>query len=292
VKSWDRQAPPQPAASGSIYDALSPLNVAPGHTDLHDDAHYSGVGGAQEANTSYPGTSGYGAYSSAWIGEPAAQHEVHDLGNVAGNGWHHGNQSASHLLINHLEARGLLPSAYGEETSFLIHGKLYTAQWRTGDLWLTQVQSPREPARTLLPEQPFPFGLLASDLNAFFRRYNAEMGLASGQGLNCLLDSMLQLSTRIRRGRDAAQQTRALDGQAGELRSNLEQVGLVPANDMIDFYSPGAVGQTIAATLGLRVQIIQQQDDGRLTAHDAFGAGQLVRILHTPGHFQPLWPGR
>ncbi|MBW8833481.1 MAG: hypothetical protein JF606_29740, partial [Burkholderiales bacterium] len=97
---------------------------------------------------------------------------------IAGNGWHHGNQSATHLLINHLEARGLLPRAYGEETSFLIHGKLYTAQWRTADLWLTQVQSPREPARTLLPEQPFPFGLLASDLNAFFRRYNAEMGLA------------------------------------------------------------------------------------------------------------------
>jgi hypothetical protein len=72
---------PQPTASGSIYDALSPLNVAPGRTDLHDDAHYSGVGGAQEANTSYPGTSGSGAYSSAWIGAPAAQHEVHDLGN-------------------------------------------------------------------------------------------------------------------------------------------------------------------------------------------------------------------
>ena len=107
----------------------------------------------------------------------------------------------------------------------------------------------------------------------------------------CLLDSMMQLRTGVRRGRDDAQQTQTLDGQVRALRCNLEHVGLVPANDMIDFYGPGAVGQTIAAALGLRVQIIEQQGDGRLTAHDVIGAGQLVRILHTPGHFQPLWPG-
>gem|GEM_PF-4366191 len=284
---------PQPAASGSTYGALSSLDVAPGHSDLHDDAHYSGdrsYRGAQDANTSHPGTHNPGAYSAAWIAEPAAQHEVHDLGSLVGNGWHHGNQYASRLMFNHLETRGLLPSVYGDSTSFLIHGKLYRAQWRTGELWLTQVQSPRELARASLPEQPFPFGLLASDLNDFLQRYNADMGFASGQGLNCLLDSMMQLRTGIRRGRDEAQQTQALDGQVRALRSNLEHVGLVPANDMIDFYGPGAVGQTIAAALGLRVQIIEQQDDGRLTAHDAIGAGQLVRVLHTPGHFQPLWP--
>ncbi|MBW8833145.1 MAG: hypothetical protein JF606_27950, partial [Burkholderiales bacterium] len=240
---------------------------------------------------SHPGTPSSGASSSAWIGEPATQHEVHDLGNVVGNGWQHGNQSASRLMIRHLVHRGLVPRAYGEETSFLIHGKRYTAALsRTDGLWLTQVQSPREPARALLPEQPFPFGLLASDLNAFFQQYNAEMGLASGQGLNCLLDSMLQFRIGVRRGRNETQQTHGLDWQVGAMRLSLEQSGLVPANDMIDFYSPGAVGATIAATLGLRVQIIQQQEDGQLTAHDAFGAGQFVRILHTPGHFQPLWP--
>jgi hypothetical protein len=31
--------------------------------------------------------------------------------------------------------------------------------------------------------------------------------------------------------------------------------------------------------------------NGRLTAHPVLGeAGRLVHILHTPGHFQPLWP--
>jgi len=86
-----RRWSPQPAVSDSTFGALSSLDVAPGRTDLNDDAHHSGVGGAQ--NTSHSGTPGYDDVSrSAWIGEPAAQHEVHDLGHLVGNGWQHDSQ--------------------------------------------------------------------------------------------------------------------------------------------------------------------------------------------------------
>ncbi|MBT8500654.1 hypothetical protein DH20_16690, partial [Pantoea agglomerans] len=60
----------------------------------------------------------------------------------------------------------------------------------------------------------------------------------------------------------------------------------------------GGAGSYLAAAMNVRLQVIQaefqQGPDGmyvRYTLHPEIGApgARLIRLLHTPGHFQPLW---
>jgi hypothetical protein len=126
-----------------------------------------------------------------------------------------------------------------------------------------------------------------------------SIGYASGQGLNCLLDSILQVWNNIRRQPDQeTAQTLWLDGEIQRLRDVLSASGvdLVPAQGEIDIY--GGVGAHMARTLGIRLQVIQEEyvrtGGGaavRYITHPSLGDEQAprIRLLHTPGHFQPLW---
>ncbi|KAF7961508.1 hypothetical protein AWV80_32575 [Cupriavidus sp. UYMU48A] len=115
------------------------------------------------------------------------------------------------------------------------------------------------------------------------------MGVASGVGNNCLLDTVLQFVSNIRRqpGVDT-EQTRELDAQAQALRRELIANNLANEHDFIDMYSGGA---SLAHTLDIRIQTIEVEGSGQVTAHPVVGQqGRLVHILYTPHHFQPLWP--
>lgn len=57
----------------------------------------------------------------------------------------------------------------------------------------------------------------------------------------------------------------------------------------IDVYGGG--GELLASNLGIRLRMVQLQENGQLRYHPAMGNGDKdVYILHTPGHFIPLWP--
>ncbi|MEX3694286.1 hypothetical protein AB3X91_40250 [Paraburkholderia sp. BR14263] len=108
-------------------------------------------------------------------------------------------------------------------------------------------------------------------------------------GNNCLLDTVLQFVRNIRRQPGVeTEQTRELEAQAQALRSRLIADGLADEHDFIDIY---AAGDRLARSLDIRIQTIEVDQSGRVTAHQVLGQqGRLVHILHTPAHFQPLWP--
>ncbi|ANN60788.1 hypothetical protein A9174_31545 [Mesorhizobium loti NZP2037] len=161
---------------------------------------------------------------------------------------------------------------------------------RTRDLpddWQEYTASP--PAGASLPD--LPLGPFRQRLPTFLRRFNAYVGQASGQGLNCLLDTVLQLTRNTRRQDQETRQTRQLQEDARSLRNSLVELHMVNPDGEIDLYGPGGVGVLLADNLGVRIQAIEADANGRLTVHPILGQeGRLVHILHTPGHFQPLWP--
>ncbi|MCP3472403.1 hypothetical protein NLM33_18995 [Bradyrhizobium sp. CCGUVB1N3] len=133
-------------------------------------------------------------------------------------------------------------------------------------------------------------GPLSDTLQAFLARFNAYVGQASGQGLNCLLETVLQLASNTERPDDETPQTQQLQQQAQSLRNSLVQDGTVDPHGEIDLYGAG-VGVVLATSFGLRIQAIEAHANGGWTVHPVLGQeGRLVHILHTPGHFQPLWP--
>lgn len=136
-----------------------------------------------------------------------------------------------------------------------------------------------------------PVGPLRYTLQTFLGRFNADVGQASGQGLNCLLDTVLQFAQNTRRQDHETPQTRQLQQQVRSLRNDLVQVGAVDPHGEIDLYGAEGVGVLLANHLSVRIQTIDADANGRLTVHPVLGeGGRLVHILHTPGHFQPLWP--
>jgi hypothetical protein len=105
------------------------------------------------------------------------------------------------------------------------------------------------------------------------------VGHADGNELNCLLETVDQLY-RDTQGSNA--------GHVQEMREILSGFGLAPESGMIDVY--GGAGMQLANDLNIRIQIIQQHGGGYIT-HPVMGiSGRIVYILHTPGHFSPLWP--
>ncbi|MCV3211840.1 type III effector protein [Mesorhizobium sp. YC-39] len=135
-----------------------------------------------------------------------------------------------------------------------------------------------------------PVGPLTHTLHTFLEQFNAEVGQASGQGLNCLLDTVLQVAHNTKRQDHETPQTGQLRQQVRSLRNSLVQVGAVDPHGEIDLYGAEGVGVLLANNLGVSIQAIEADANGRLTVHPVLGEGRLVHILHTPGHFQPLWP--
>lgn len=107
-----------------------------------------------------------------------------------------------------------------------------------------------------------------------------RVGVAQGNELNCLLETVDQLY-RNAEGSNA--------DNVAAMREVLSSFDLAPAAGMIDIY--GGAGMQLANDLNLRIQVIQNTGGGNFIEHPIMGvAGRLVQILHTPGHFQPLWP--
>lgn len=117
------------------------------------------------------------------------------------------------------------------------------------------------------------------------------IGHASGQGLNCLLDSILQVYHGVRSmpGINTVE-SQWFQHEAQRLREHiLTPSGIAPLHGEIDIY--GGAGQLLADSLGVRLQVIQQTPAGEFISHPPLGHnGPLINLLHTPGHFQPLWP--
>lgn len=114
-------------------------------------------------------------------------------------------------------------------------------------------------------------------------------GYASGRGLNCLLDSILQLYHGVIRSPGIeTPQTQWVDREARRIRQQvLTPLGIAPHHGEIDIY--GGTGQLLANSLGVRLQVTQLNDEGEMITHPPLGqAGPLLHLLHTPGHFQPL----
>ncbi|WP_429496267.1 XopAD/skwp family type III secretion system effector [Paraburkholderia youngii] len=145
----------------------------------------------------------------------------------------------------------------------------------------------RAPVRRSLEE--FEFARRYGSLDEFLAQSGAEKGVASGVGNNCLLDTVLQFVRNIRRQPGGeTEQTRELEAQAQALRGELFREDLADRDGDIDMYEAGWL---LASSLGIRIQIIALEQNGQVTAHPVVGEqGRLVHILHTPGHFQPLWP--
>ena len=140
-------------------------------------------------------------------------------------------------------------------------------------------------ARSNLSEMP---DRLASR-QAVNRQHVANVGHASGEGLNCLFDTIVQLRDNVKRlSNEETSQTREIGHEARRIREALVATGTVPSEGEIDIY--GGAGAQLAHDLNLRIQVTQRTEDGSLIHHPVLGeAGRLVHILHTPGHFQPLW---
>jgi hypothetical protein len=153
-----------------------------------------------------------------------------------------------------------------------------------------QAGTPSEVAGPSQPRQPLSPGPMRGSLRSALSQQNLARGFASGDALNCLIDTALQLSTGVRRPDNGHTPMQDLDQTVSLWRQHLFAAGIVPQHGMIDFYSATLAGQDLAHNLGVRIQIIQWEN-GRVTAHPVLGQqGRLVHILHTPGHFQPLWP--
>ncbi|MEX3640418.1 hypothetical protein, partial [Paraburkholderia sp. BR14320] len=101
--------------------------------------------------------------------------------------------------------------------------------------------------------------------------------------------TVLQFVRNIRRQPGVAtEQTGELEAAAQALRRELMAQRLAGRQDFIDMYP---VGERLAHSLDIRIQIIAVEQSGQVTAHPVVGQqGPLVHILHTPGHFEPLWP--
>lgn len=124
---------------------------------------------------------------------------------------------------------------------------------------------------------------------ALSRLDDASVGHASGSGLNCLLDTIVQLRDNVRRRpNEDTPQTRQVEQDAQRMREALIATGAAPRDGEIDIY--GGAGAQLANDLNMRFQVTERTEDGSVINHPILGeSGRLVHILHTPGHFQPLW---
>jgi hypothetical protein len=159
----------------------------------------------------------------------------------------------------------------------------------SGSTWPQQA-SPAHHSPLMLSN--LPVGQLRGvPLDSFLAQVNAERGHASALGLNCLLDSLLQLVRGERRWPHYEPHGLSLDVQA--LREVLVMHREVASHGEIDAEGANLLAVTLAANYQVRIQFIEAAADDSVIVHPVYGnQGRLVHILHTPGHFQPLWPKR
>ena len=151
------------------------------------------------------------------------------------------------------------------------------------------LNTPPEVEGPLQPGQPLPAGAVVP-INQALRNLNVNVGYASGSGLNCLIDTVLQLQSNTRRPDNGQTSMPELEAATQMWRNYLSQAGIVAQHGQIDLYDTSAVGANLAHNMQMRIQAIEVVD-GQAIAHPVLGQqGPLVHILHTPGHFQPLWP--
>ena len=220
---------------------------------------------------------------------PSRQHVIDTLSRaqapelddaVAGQ-WVHGDRYASPEVLHALATAGALPTEARPQTTLRIRGQRYEALLVDGNVWLHWT-----PAR----DRELSPGPAAMDRATLLGRLGVEMGNASGHGLNCLLDSIVQLANGTRRRRASVPE---LDGLVQTMREMLANVGVVDRHGQIDVYEGANAGALLAQTFRMRLQFIQDNGDNGVFVHPVIGhEGALLRILHTPGHFQPLWPSR
>ncbi|CAE6865689.1 hypothetical protein R69746_08077 [Paraburkholderia aspalathi] len=132
------------------------------------------------------------------------------------------------------------------------------------------------------------------DLDSYLRDQNVEAGYASGYGLNCLLDTVLQFVFDVRRcSQWETPQTLSLQPHVQQMRAFLAAAGYAEPQGTLDIYGGCGVGGLFVDHYHVRIQVVEQIADGRLVEHPVLGQdGDRLRILHTPGsggHFQPLW---
>jgi hypothetical protein len=228
------------------------------------------------------GTPSAGPSSSQPSGAPQAP----DFGHAVDANWIHGDQTASLDLMFAMAEQGVLPSPQVPRREVQIRGERYTAQIADPEGHSVRLSWAPRPGAALPP------GLLDFDRNTLLDRINARMGHASGQGLNCLLDSISQLAFGTPRRPGAFMPE--MDARVRDMRQILAAGGLAPQQGELDVYESGPLGAMLADTFNLRLQFIQQHEDiaGMHFVHPVLGQEGLpiVRILNTPGHFQPLWP--
>lgn len=136
-----------------------------------------------------------------------------------------------------------------------------------------------------LPVGPLP----SMTRESFLAQVDAQMGHASADGLNCLLDSLLQLVHNTRRWTHYAPP--GISREVSALRNSLVRLGEADPHGFIDAEGANVLAVTLAANYRVRIQFIEEQADRSLIVHPVYGnQGRLIHILHTPGHFQPLWP--
>jgi len=104
-----------------------------------------------------------------------------------------------------------------------------------------------------------------------------------------LLDSLLQRFYDTRRWLN--HEPPHLARNVLTLRRRLVRLGQAAPHGNIDAEGANLLAVTLAANYAVRIQFIEERADRSLTVHPVYGdQGPLIHILHTPGHFQPLWP--
>ncbi|ANW02787.1 hypothetical protein [Bradyrhizobium icense] len=124
--NWFREQIQEPASpssarrpSSDVYGGLEPLvNLNPPTPyELRDDAH------------SVPAPDL--ARPPSFVGPSGAPQELLDIGSIVGEGWRHGSQSASDVLIDVLSNVNLMPNQFGP-SQFAINGEHYSATFGPG----------------------------------------------------------------------------------------------------------------------------------------------------------------
>ncbi|WP_245322882.1 hypothetical protein [Bradyrhizobium valentinum] len=124
---WFREQMQEPASlssarrpSSDVYGGLEPLvNLNPPTPyELRDDAH------------SVPAPDL--ARPPSFVGPSGAPQERLDFGSIVGEGWHHGSQPASDVLIDVLSNINLMPNQFGP-SQFAINGEHYSATFGPGE---------------------------------------------------------------------------------------------------------------------------------------------------------------
>ncbi|WP_299593620.1 hypothetical protein, partial [uncultured Tateyamaria sp.] len=106
------------------------------------------------------------------------------------------------------------------------------------------------------------------------------IGRASGQGLNCLIRSILQLVHGTLNPDETLVQ---------QMRDALVAMGFAPQQGAIDIYAApnpeiGTLTEALTNQFDVRLQVIQQTPDGNYVQHPVVGenpSAQVLTILHT-----------